>query len=93
MSWLLGATVNRRSGSSIGVANALLVIGSSTELYSQPRQAIQRFEEALNIYRKQKNEAGEAAALKARRELPPSGSGVMDFSCAGFSHLPPSETR
>ncbi len=32
---------------------------------SKPLLAQQRFEEALKIYRKQKNEAGEAAALKA----------------------------
>jgi tetratricopeptide (TPR) repeat protein len=41
------------------------VIGSSAQLREQPLLAQQHFEEALNIYRKQKNEAGEAAALKA----------------------------
>jgi tetratricopeptide (TPR) repeat protein len=35
------------------------------EIWGEIQFARQHFEEALNIYRKQKNEAGEAAALKA----------------------------
>jgi tetratricopeptide (TPR) repeat protein len=49
----------------MGVANALLVIGSSLLLRGKALSAEERFEEALKIYRAEKNEAGEAAALKA----------------------------